>query len=56
MIKVYRMPNGHKYRFEETDAPAGAVLVTKRPAEKAAVKKPNKAKKSANKAKKAAVK
>ncbi len=45
------MPNGHIYQFEESEAPAEAVLVEKKAAEPA-----NKAKKPANKAKKAAVK
>ena len=54
MNKVYRMPNGWKYRFKEKDVPAGAVLIEKKkPEEKA--KKP-KAKKPANKARKAATK
>lgn len=53
MNKVYRMPNGRKYRFKEKDVPAGAVLIEKKPEEKA--KKP-KAKKPANKARKAATK
>lgn len=51
MLKIYRMPNGHIYQFEESEAPAEAVLVEKKAAEPA-----NKAKKPANKAKKAAVK
>lgn len=54
MNKVYRMPNGRKYRFKEKDVPADAVLIEKKkPEEKA--KKP-KAKKPANKARKAATK
>jgi hypothetical protein len=51
MLKIYRMPNGHTYQFEESEAPAEAVLVEKKAAEPA-----NKAKKPVNKAKKAAVK
>ncbi len=51
MNKVYRMPNGRKYRFKEKDVPAGAVLIEKKkPEEKAKAKKP------ANKARKAATK
>ena len=45
------MPNGHMYQFEESEAPAEAVLV-----EQKAEEAKNKAKKPANKAKKAAVK
>lgn len=66
MLKVYKMPNGRKYRFEEGHAPEGAVLVgekqkpkktaKKETGEKAQEKKPNKSRKPANKAKKAAVK
>ena len=47
MIKVYKMPNGKLYRFNEGEAPAGAVPVEK------AVKAENKAKKTSNKAAKA---
>lgn len=54
MNKVY-MFHGRKYRFKEKDAPEGAVLIEKKPEEKA--KKPaNKARKPANKARKAATK
>ncbi len=65
MLRVYKMPNGRKYRFEEGNAPEGAVLVgghkpkktvKKETGEKAQEKKPNKSRKTANKAKKAAVK
>ena len=53
MIRVYKMPNGKKYRFEETDAPAEAVLVEKakaKPVPQKKAKKPvNKARKAANK-------
>lgn len=54
MLKVYRMPNGHKYKFEENLAPAGAVLIekkTKEPETKTK-KTANKAKKTSNKSKK----
>lgn len=51
MLKKYRMPSGRTYQFEESEAPAVAVLV-----EEKAEKTENKAKKPANKAKKAAVK
>lgn len=40
MLKVYLMPNGLKYQYEEGKAPEGAVLV-----EKAKKKPRNKAKK-----------
>lgn len=50
MNKVYRMPNGRKYRFADGQVPEGAVLIEKK-------KKPEKkAKKPANKARKAATK
>lgn len=47
MLKIYKMPNGKTYQFEESEAPAGAVEVKK------AVEPSNKAKKPANKAGKA---
>lgn len=65
MLRVYKMPNGHKYRFDDSNVPEGAVLVSpkpKKPAKpekaekKAAPKKSNKAKKPSNKAKKAETK
>lgn len=63
MIKVYKMPNGRKYQFDDSNVPAGAELVEKhkKPAPKKnttkkSAEKPNKAKKPANKAKKAATK
>ena len=56
MNKVYRMPNGRKYRFKEKDVPAGAVLIEKKKPEEKAKKPVNKAKKPANKARKAATK
>ena len=27
MLKIYRMPNGRTFQFEEKDAPADAILV-----------------------------
>ena len=60
MIKVYKMPNGKKYRYDEKEAPEVAVLCEKklgetaeRPVEPKAKEVPNKAKIPANKAKKA---
>lgn len=41
MLKIYKLPNGRTYQFEEGQAPAGAV-----PIEKVKAKKPvNKARK-----------
>ena len=31
MLKIYRMPNGRTFQFEETEAPEGAVLVNPEP-------------------------
>lgn len=63
MMKVYIMPNGRKYRYNEQDAPACAVLFKPEPAkeesiepEMKAVEPKNKAVKPANKTKKAAKK
>lgn len=59
MLKVYKMPNGRKYRFDDGDVPEGAVLVSpkpEKPKKKAAPKKSNKAKTPSNKAKKAETK
>lgn len=50
MLKIYKMPNGHEYQYEEGKQPDGAVEVKK------AVEPSDKAKKPANKAKKAAKK
>ena len=51
MNKVYRMPNGRKYRFADGQVPEGAVLIEKKK------KKPEKkTKKPANQARKAATK
>lgn len=54
MLKIYKMPNGHRYQFEEGKAPAGAVPVKPEPTEKKP--KANKAKRPANKKRKAASK
>ena len=59
MLKIYIMPDGRKYQFDEDHVPAGAVLAhpkkaEKKTAEKAAPKSANKAKKPANNKKKAA--
>ena len=68
MLKVYKMPNGRRYLFDDKDVPKGATLVEKKkpapgppkPEKKAEKKeepaKANKAKKTANKSKKAATK
>ena len=57
MNKVYRMPNGRKYRFADGQVPEGAVLIEKKKKPEEKAKKPaNKAKKPANKARKAATK
>ena len=68
MLKVYRMPNGRRYLFDDKDAPKGAVPIEKKPApappkpEKTVEKKAEPAKKNkavkttANKSKKAATK
>lgn len=42
MLKIYRMPNGRTYQFDENKVPEGAVLVEKKKAEKP---KKNKARK-----------
>lgn len=47
MLKIYKMPNGRTYQFEEGKAPAGAV-----PFEKVVATVEAKAKKPANKARK----
>lgn len=55
MLKIYKLPNGRKYQFEEGKQPAGAVEVTKgktdQPKEKKAEKTANKAKSVENKSK-----
>lgn len=51
MMRIYIMPNGHAYQFEESEAPSCAKLVEQKAAETK-----DKAKKPVNKAKKAAVK
>ena len=53
MLKVYKMPNGRRYQFDEKDVPKGAVLVERKTEVKEEAPKANKAKKPANKAKKA---
>ena len=55
MLKVYKMPNGRRYRFDESNVPQEAILVgqKQKEPEKKPAKKSNKAKKPANKAKKA---
>lgn len=30
MLKIYRMPNGRTFQFEDKDVPKGAVLVEKK--------------------------
>jgi len=47
MLKIYKMPNGHEYQYEEGTQPEGAVEVKK------AVEPSDKAVKPANKARKA---
>ena len=49
MLKIYKMPNGRTYQFEESEAPAGAVLVEPKVPEKKATPK-NKAVTPKNKA------
>lgn len=43
MLKIYRMPNGRTYQFDDSKVPAGAVLVEKEA--KAEKPKKNKARK-----------
>jgi hypothetical protein len=52
MLKIYRMPDGKTYQYEEGEQPAYAVEVKT----KAAAPPETKAKKPANKARKAATK
>lgn len=50
MLKVYRMPNGRTYQFEESEAPQSAVEVkAKKPEDKAKKPEQNKARKAAAK-------
>lgn len=50
MLKNYLMPNGHIYQYEESEAPASAVLYEPKKEKVKAVKPPaNKARKVANK-------
>ena len=62
MIKIYKMPNGKLYRYDEAKAPKEAVLFetdkkveekAEKPAEPKKKEAANKARTSANKAKKA---
>lgn len=54
MLRIYVMPNGHSYQYEEGQEPEGAVLVE---AKKGKAAEPaNKAVKPANKTRKAAKK
>lgn len=63
-MKVYRMPNGRRYRFADDKVPPGAILEEKKvekkeeetPVETKTKTTANKAKKPANKAKKAETK
>lgn len=49
MLRIYRMPNGNLYQFEDGDVPAGAELVEEKKAETKtkAVKPANKARRKA---------
>ena len=51
MLKVYRMPNGRRYQFEDGKVPEGAVLVggETKVEEKVAPKPKNKARKTEKK-------
>ena len=53
-MSIYVMPNGRKYKFEDGNAPEGAVRVVKKPKAqpKPEVEPKSKAKKTSNKAKK----
>lgn len=53
MLKIYKMPNGHEYQYEEGQQPAGAVEVKPETEKKAAEPLANKAVKPANKKRKA---
>lgn len=58
MLKIYQMPNGHRYQYEEGTQPEGAILCEPKKAEpeEKAAKPKNKAAKPANKTRKAAKK
>lgn len=50
MLKIYKMPNGHIYQYEEGEQPEGAVEVKAvEPSENKAVKPANKARKAVKK-------
>jgi len=49
MLKIYKMPNGRTYQFEEKEAPDCAVEVKKAEPEKKTVEPKNKARKAAKK-------
>lgn len=49
MLKIYKMPNGKTYQFEEAEAPAEAVELKKAEPEKKTVTPKNKARKAAKK-------
>ena len=49
MLKIYRMPNGRTYQFDDKDVPPGAVPVEQKPKEKKVTPK-NKAVTPKNKA------
>lgn len=51
MLKIYKMPNGRTYQFDDSNVPAGAVPVEK-PVEVKAEEPKDKAVKPANKARK----
>lgn len=51
MLRIYRMPNGKTYQFEESSAPKAAVLIEEPKVEKKAVTPQNKAKVTKNKSK-----
>ena len=50
MLKIYRMPNGRTYQFDEKDVPAGAVLIEPEAPKQKAVTPKNKAVAPKNKA------
>lgn len=49
MLKIYKMPNGHIYQYEEGEAPDCAVEVKKAEPEKKVAEPKNKARKAAKK-------
>ncbi len=50
MLRIYRMPNGRTFQFEEKEAPAEAVLIEQKAPEKKAAAPKNKAVTPKNKA------